>query len=139
MFDRYYPTQTVDRTQYVTCEVVEKRAPTDESVKLLMEMEKAARAKVIESYRLTDNGFECEVETYRTFADDEVVLAAHFSLNGKRMQAEFRRRGFRQDENVRHAMLEGLRDATAKRIGEEVMATAFKVMPSRFFNGKMEV
>ena len=40
MFNRYHNHQT-------TTTIVEKRAPTDESIKLLAEMEKAAEAKVV--------------------------------------------------------------------------------------------
>lgn len=38
--------------------VTEKRAPTDESVRLLKEMESAVREKVVESVRVERNGIK---------------------------------------------------------------------------------
>ena len=49
MFDKIILAPGRTRTEYVTREVHEHRAPTDESVKLLREMEQKARDQVIEA------------------------------------------------------------------------------------------
>ncbi len=69
------------RTEYVTREVHEHRAPTDESVALLAEMEEKARARIIERYRVDvgDNKLGA-VEIVEMF--DTMQRRVSFSLNG---------------------------------------------------------
>lgn len=84
MFDRthIHPTRTeyVDRDVSVT--IKEKRAPTDESVKLLGEMEAAARERIVERYvaTLEDNTLSAiaTMEMYDTYK-----TRIRFTLNGK--------------------------------------------------------
>lgn len=83
MFDTYHrgPSR-IEKT------VTEKRAPTDDSVRLLMEMEQAAKEKfeesLIESYRLKDGllgDIVCNIfksPSTRT----EFDIKCHFKLNG---------------------------------------------------------
>src|SRR5437899_141820 len=73
--------QTSHVTERVTEHVHEHRAPTDESVRLLSEMEKAARDKIVEAIHVGDTTFECVVHIERRFADDSTYLIAVFSLN----------------------------------------------------------
>jgi phosphatidate phosphatase PAH1 len=60
MLDTYNHTH---RTEHVTNEVTrhvhEHRAPTDETIKLLREMEEKARAKVEKGIRLNDTKIDC--------------------------------------------------------------------------------
>lgn len=110
-------------THYVTRQlnVHEHRAPTDESVRLLKEMEQAARDKVDHSIRLEGNGFECVVEIMLDNMSDQLIARAVFVLNGKRMDAEAR--VSRRDDNP--ATLAGaLRDAVAQRLAAEILMPA---------------
>ena len=68
--------------------VTEKRAPTDESVRLLAEMEAAAAARVKAAIRVTDTAFECVIHAARDHLNDRMLIAAVFSLNGRKMEAK---------------------------------------------------
>lgn len=108
-------------TEYVTREVREHRAPTDESVRLLRDMEAKARDQIIEAVHVGDATFECVVHTTRFAEDQSTRLMAIFSLNGKRMTVEYREQDWRADKQ---AMLKGLRDAMAEKIATEILLPA---------------
>lgn len=116
------PTQT----EYVTREVHEHRAPTDESVKILKEMERAAEAKVIEAIKVGDTTFECVVHRALDHMSDEVVMRAVFGLNGKKETAEHRvgTRTLRDDGEP--ALWIGLRDEIAKVIATRMIESAMR-------------
>lgn len=125
MSDEHLPQIVVlpgeSRAEYVTRNVHVHRAPTDESVRLLKEMEQAARDKVDHSIRLEGNGFECVVEIMLDNMSDQRIARAVFVLNGKRMDAEAR--VSRRDDNP--ATLAGaLRDAVAQRLAAEILMPA---------------
>jgi len=112
-------------THYVDRTVTVNRAPTDESVKLLKEMEKAAQDKVIESVKVGDTHFECVVHVWREMESDDQVYRAIFSLNGKKLTAEHRI--WRGDvAKNRWAGIDGLRNDMAKVIAGEVLVGALQ-------------
>lgn len=122
MFNR---TVIVPHTEHVTHEVTKHihhhRAPTDDSVRLLKELEEKAQAKIIEAVHVGDTTFDCVVHFQRTMIDDNVCLLAVFSLNGKKITVEHKERQDRYDR--REAFL-ALRDAMAKEIAGQVLAPA---------------
>lgn len=121
MFDRLY--LPPNRTEYVTREVHEHRAPTDASVKLLREMEAEAKEQVVEAIRVGNTTFECVVHVMKNPLEDSLELRAIFSLNGKKLTAEHTSRG--QLGSVdRRKMFEGLRAAIADTISREVLVSA---------------
>lgn len=67
--------------------VTEKRAPTDESVRLLAEMEAAAQARVKAAIRVTDTAFEGVVHISTDVMNNRTLVACMFSLNGKKLEA----------------------------------------------------
>lgn len=89
MFDRHVHVLG-PRSVDVTTHVVEKRAPTDESVRLLKEMEAEARAKMYESVRLEGNGFAGVVHRYDDVINDQTVFVVQFDVNGERKKVEHR-------------------------------------------------
>lgn len=91
MFDRYH---LGPRSVHVTesRNVTEKRAPTDDSVRLLREMEAAARAEVIKSVRVEGNGFNCVAQRMFEASSGDMMLRAIFELNGVSMTAAVRSR-----------------------------------------------
>jgi hypothetical protein len=123
MFDRsvYAPSF---HSHHTTERVIEKRAPTDESVRLLKEMEKAAEAKIDSSRRLFDNRFDCLVQTLRFPHDDTLVARAVFTLNGKVMKAEAELPMWSKPEPA--DILGLLRDDMAKQIANEVINSAIE-------------
>jgi hypothetical protein len=107
----------------VTKQVHEHRAPTDDSVKLLREMEAAAVDKIEQSLHVGDATFDCVVHFQRRHVDQSIHLKAIFSLNGKRMVAEHVEHTDRYDKVT---ALNGLLDAMAKQIAAEILTPALR-------------
>ena len=66
-----------------THHVTEKRAPTDDSVRLLREMEKEAKDEVLKSIRLPSNEFSGIAHLTRDYLSCSTNVAVLFKLNGK--------------------------------------------------------
>lgn len=83
MLDRYFITP---RPQHVSVHHTEKRAPTDESVRLLREMEAAAKAQVVESLRLTSASVEAVAHRYENNMDMRTFVVIHYKVNGDKRE-----------------------------------------------------
>ncbi len=103
-----------------TVSITEKRAPTDESVRLLREMEQKARDEVLQSIKVGNTVFECIVQQVVDCFNDQVRMQAAFSLNGKKMKAEFCMWTHEAREN-RMKLINGLRDEMGRVIATEVL------------------
>ena len=125
MFDTY---QAVTRENYVTknVNVVEKRAPTDESVKLLREMETKAREQVIESVAVADTQFAGVLHTYEDYISDKSHVRCVFSMNGNKHVAEYSVNSF---DATRESFANGIRDAIALEIANTVLVSLSKAVP----------
>lgn len=119
MFRRQPIVLTQQRTEYVTREVHEHRAPTDESVKLLREMEQAADARRIASMRLESNAFKGMVEVMRHMRDQRTEAVAIFDLNGSRLTAKA---DIDELSGPTAELMVKLRDAVALQVANVVMA-----------------
>lgn len=98
--------------------VTEKRAPTDESVRLLAEMEAAAQARVKAAIRVTDTAFEGVVHISFDVLNDRNLVACTFSLNGKKLEARTHFNvGSKEADNI-----EKLIDAVARVIACEILS-----------------
>lgn len=120
------------RTQYVDRHVTieEKRAPTDESVKLLREMEAKAEAEIVKAVQVSSQHFECVVHCALDEMSDQMRWRAIFKLNGKQMTAVVSVDRPERDLAVPFAKL---RDEMAKVIAGEVLNDAFcAVFRNRF-------
>lgn len=117
MLDKIYITPHRTETQYVTREVHEHRAPTDESVKLLKEMEAAAEKKRTDAMRIEGNGFNCIVEFVQHMMDYSAEAVAVFDLNGVRKRISHRM----PMDTERGKLLIGLRDEVAKALAGEMI------------------
>lgn len=116
--------QIVPVTTSVT--INEHRAPTDESVKLLHELELAAEAKVVESVRVGDTTFECVVRCELDHLNHQIVYGAVFRLNGKHETAEVRVPRKSQDEITNllvGAPWDRIRDAIARVIADRMICS----------------
>lgn len=113
-------------TRYVTREVHEHRAPTDESVKLLREMEQAADAKRIASMKLENNAFSGMVELRFHAVDDRTEAVAVFDLNGKRLTAKA---DADRTENSKTEVMLKLRDAVALTVASEMLIEFTRRLP----------
>lgn len=108
------------RTEYVTREVHEHRAPTDESVRLLDEFKSAAEAKVAQAIRVADTPIEMVVHIADDMLNDQVIYAAVFKINGKTHTARIHanRRSDRGSAAV------ALRDAVSREIANAIIGPA---------------
>ena len=87
MFNKIY--QNHNKTVDVTTTVTEKRAPTDESVRLLKEMESAARAKIIEVIEVKSNIFTAKAVYWDNCPMNAISCTVLFDLNGTRKEFSF--------------------------------------------------
>jgi hypothetical protein len=117
MFDSHFHGDT--RTHIdVHTNITEKRAPTDEAVRLLKEMEAAAAAKVQAAIRVQDTAFECVVHVTDDFLNGEKKIAAIFSMNGKKLRADC---ATNESDTVEGAILK-LIAAVSERVAIEIVS-----------------
>jgi hypothetical protein len=128
----YVPGETkfVDRTvtEHRTVSVTEQRAPTDASVKLLREMEQAAKNQVIQAVSVGNTTFECVVQAAREDWSDLLKFRAVFKLNGKQMSTDHEVAGhdIRLKNKSKADIVAELRDKVAKVIAGEVLTDAYR-------------
>lgn len=132
MFDRYVLGQKSEKHHHHhETTVVEKKAPTDESVRLLKEMEEAATKRFLDSVRIGDTHFECVVSQMQLPAYDTYRWTAIFSLNGNKLTATFEQPAFSCD--LQKAVV-GLRDAIAEKIATEILRPALSKLDMQRFS-----
>ena len=103
--------------------VTEKRAPTDESIRLLKEMEEEVKNNIIDSIRLTNNGFEGQVLVNQNYINGQLDILVVFKLNGKKIVTKFFINHF--DVNHKDKWIPELIDAVAKDISIEILSNVF--------------
>jgi hypothetical protein len=108
---------------------VEKRAPTDESVKLLREMEKCAKDEVDKSIRLNPNGFDCVVRSFYDGPTGDTIIRVIFALNGRRMEAEYVHHQYAYIQSLGAGVLK----AVSERIAERALAELSKQIDKHGF------
>lgn len=88
MFDKITVAPTRTETHYVDRNIIINRAPTDESVKLLKEFERAAEDKVFEKFSIRSNELDAiAFFTMDSFSGEKHALIK-FKLNGKEYKTE---------------------------------------------------
>lgn len=119
MFDSY--TYKTASPSYVSVDVIEKRAPTDESVRLLKEMEQKARDKVIASIELDSNLVKGRVYVMKDYMSGKNNFAVLMDINGKRVEIKISTNEYESPE----AQLQEVYQEIGKRIAAEVMPAVF--------------
>ena len=69
---------------------VEKRAPTDESVRLLREMETSAKNEITKAVSVVDNKFNCVIHTMNDHLSGDNLYAVIFTMNGIKHRVDVR-------------------------------------------------
>jgi hypothetical protein len=127
MFDTVVVDQR-PRVERVTTSVnvTEHRAPTDESVKLLREMEAAVEARRIESFQLVSNDFTCRVDAFRDIGYEKLTMIAVFDLNGKRYTAEasVHKYDYKTSDDCRGALITKVKDAILEELSRQILFKA---------------
>ena len=121
MFDSYTISPR-PQTVYQKTTVHEHRAPTDESVALLKDMEEKARDKVIKSVAVENNSFNCVFHSLKDVQSDRLIGRSIFMLNGERMTVE--ESVSPMDVKDKSELVLKLRDAMAKKIANEILSDA---------------
>ena len=129
MFDRHTHVHGRERTNYVTRTVNEHRAPTDDSVKLLREMEKASADEVLKKYRLDCCGMDCMVEVYQDAASDQFVARAVVNVNGHQIKSEY---GMTTRLADPVGMMEGLTVDLGEKIAAVMLREQFAALATPF-------
>ena len=139
MFDtiNVRPAITQEVTRHVS--VTEKRAPTDESVRLLREMEAAAQANILATVRLEGCEVDCVVHHKRhILTGDHEFLVLYRLGTSKRIEVRhtFRSRGLEQAHDSRQRLVDELVAAVADSIARQILAPAMgSAMRARDFPG----
>lgn len=118
MFDHYHLANITRPPEHTT--ITEYRAPTDASVHLLGEMERAAERKVIDAVRVTDTPVECVIHVREDFMNQQTTYMAVFKVGGTKMTATY---GAQPDDDKDKVAL-GIRDAVAKEIANRLVSVA---------------
>jgi hypothetical protein len=119
-------------------EVHEHRAPTDESVRLLREMEQAAEQKLLDSFRLEGCEVDCVVHhlrRYETLGTDHDFII-QYRLGSRRIRVDHRHRERMRDtpEEARQYLAEELLRVVGESIAQQILAPALnKALPVRMF------
>lgn len=102
--------------------VTEKRAPTDESVRLLREMEKEALNKIVKNIDLSNNQFSARLLVFEDLLNLNSKGKVLFSLNGKKheLNAAF---GFLESKED---MIKKCYDELAKYVAREILISTGK-------------
>lgn len=119
MFDNY--TYKMASPSHVSMDVIEKRAPTDESVRLLKEMEQKARDKVIASIELDSNLVKGRVYVMKDYLSGKNKFAVLMDINGKRVEIQVSTNEYESAE----AQLQEVYQEIGKCIAAEVMPSVF--------------
>lgn len=117
MFDRYI-LRSGESSHYHTHTVTENRAPTDESVRLLREMEQKSQEQVLKAIRVQNTEFDGVIHVIQHHIDATTIYKCVFSLNGKKMIAEH----IAKDCDDKESRVFGIRDAVAKEIANTVVS-----------------
>lgn len=131
MFDRTY-VSTNPTVHHANIKIEEKRAPTDDSVRLLKEMEEKATSQVIKAVTVGNTTFECVVHHLRDNLSYTNNFRAVFKLNGKSLSATVK---VPQDQEDVSKIYQELQEEMAKVITAEILGPAFNAMLSenRYF------
>lgn len=114
MFDsHHHVTQRIQES--VT--VHQHRAPTDESVRLLREMEQAAREKVTQSIRLENSPIDAVVHAQCDPMTGDREFVVFIKINGKRLEV---RKTFRDFDLTTQAIANGLLESVSTLIAIEL-------------------
>lgn len=120
MFNRTNYVTVKDGHSFITKTTTEYRAPTDESVRLLKEMEEKAREKIIDSFIVNDTHFECKIFQEKDFLTLDTKFVVIYSMNGKKRTVNVR-----IEEGSIENTYKKLLSAVANDIAHAMLADAF--------------
>ena len=125
-----FHTHTSTSHSYVT----ENRAPTDESVRLLKEMEAEAKQKIVDSITVSNTEFECNVQSVIEPLNDETVYYVSYRMNGKKGGLKVPIKNWQRPSDIE--VMVKVRDELAKDIASNMIDQVLRSAQSRGVFGK---
>lgn len=117
MFDTYIRKESPSYPQRV--DITEKRAPTDESVRLLREMQVEAEKDRIGAFHLESNNLRGVVEVWRYMDPPSIRAHVVFELNGQRHKVEAKISAYERD--AKQKLVDQLHKGVAEKIATEAL------------------
>jgi hypothetical protein len=116
MFNTYMLGRSLGPTSMnASISVKEERASTDESIRLLNEMQEKARCNLIEHFIVDDNELKGKIFVFRDWATYEYIVVVAFTLNGKKYESEHSFKQFSSKiENLRELLVQAVKEAIFK-------------------------
>lgn len=113
----------------INVNVTEKRAPTDESVRLLLEMEKEALNKIIHNIDLSNNQFSARLLFFEDLLNHNIKGKVLFLLNGKKheLNVSFGVLDLKED------MIKMCHDELAKYVAREILMSVSKFQTEPYY------
>lgn len=88
MFDVHHHPRVTERvTQEIN--ITERRAPTEESVRMLREMEAAARAAIVASVRVENCAVDAVLHRQEDHLNDTTMFACIYNINGQKRTVRY--------------------------------------------------
>lgn len=106
----------------INVDITEKRAPTDESVKLLREMEQRAQEQVLKAISVNNTEVEGVLHMMRDHLSCTCVFRFLYQINGKKMTTNYEVNEF---ELPKYKWIDGLINAVAIDIAREILLRPF--------------
>ncbi len=120
MFDRY---ELGPSHVEVNTRITEQRAPTDESVRLLKEMEGAAREKLLESVRVQNCGIDAVLHRYEDCLTQQTRFLIIYKINGEQRRVE-------HSEYSMDLTIQKIGDALWKALADDIAGVLLRAMTS---------
>jgi hypothetical protein len=122
MFDsHHYHRHNHEVTKNVN--VTEKRAPTDESVRLLREMELAAERRIEQSTRVENCPIDCVVHQSLDILNQQQLFAVIYRINGQQHRLDYKHNALKRDGHEEIAL--SLVDQLGRKIAADILARPF--------------
>ena len=109
--------------------VTETRAPTDESVRLLKEMEAEAKQKIADSITVSSTEIECNIQSVIEPLNDETVYYVSYRMNGKKGSLKVPIKNWQRPSDIEVMIM--VRDELAKDIASNMIDQVLRSAQSR--------
>jgi hypothetical protein len=123
MFDRFSLGET--RTEYVPYAktVIEKRAPTDESIRIYEEIKEKAYSSILDSIVMNDNTLNVKAIVYTDLHTASKICQYAVMLNGREIKGKVKADEFKHTDKM--ALLRDIVDQASKQIAIEIGKSLF--------------
>jgi len=125
MFDKYTISPATGSVYHTH---TERRAPTEESVKLLREMESVAKNEVEKTIRLEFNGIKTVAKFYREPFNDQDRVVFYMNINGNDIKEDIILERYEDGEARAGKIIKALSD----RLASELFRNSFNAIRDAF-------